>query len=125
MVVGRHVHDSRIWGRLDQGLGQTRLGFRADCDQGLGQTDQGLGKNYQGFGKTCSGFGAQEGTQNMRYNVAVHESGFIPALPSAGTLHGPLFHPCGRGQLPLCDVKWQTLFRSAKGLRSEYLKLRA
>ena len=69
------------------------------------------------------GRGTQEGTQNMRYNVRVHQSSFIPALPSAGTFYEPLFNHCGRGQLPLCNVKWLTSFRSPKGLQSERLKI--
>ena len=59
----------------------------------------------------------------MRYNVPVHQSGFIPALPSAWTLYGPLFNPCGIGQLPLSDDKQLTSFRSPKGLQLERLKI--
>ena len=70
------------------------------------------------------GRGTQEGTQKMRYTVPVHQFGFIPALPSAGTLYGPFFNSCGRGQLPLCDIKRPTLFRSPKGLPLKRLKIK-
>ena len=41
-------------------------------------------------------------------------------LPSAGTPLQPLW----KGQLPLCDVKLPTSFRSPKGLQSERLKIK-
>ena len=50
---------------------------------------------------------------------------FTPALQSAETLYGPLFNACGRGQLPVCDVKQPTSFRSQKGRSRKDLKSRA
>ena len=48
---------------------------------------------------------------------------FIPTLPSARTLYGPLFNP--RGQLPFCNVEQPTSFRSQQGPSGKDLKLRA
>ena len=58
------------------------------------------------------GIGRQEQTQNMRYNVPIHQSDFYLLYLVLEPSMNPPSTPGGRGQLLLSNVKCLTLFRS-------------